>query len=207
MIPSSRFDADENVRVLWEDVERVFCRGSRLGGEGSRNTVLTVLLTAEHVAPFTLDRLAHEYELKDELDSAWAVRPMELVRENGERPPALRCGVGSAVPDRGLRARRTRHTGPAFHPRETLRQRARVRDHPRLVRRVVRGVAPELVLVSGYSVSASPPSSMTCIRCSSRRGLLASGKFDQYKRDIPYSTLAQRSKASSAACWARATPS
>ena len=30
-----------------------------------------------------LDRLAHEYSLKDELDSAWAVRPLELVRDRG----------------------------------------------------------------------------------------------------------------------------
>src|SRR6202011_1091242 len=29
------------------------------------------------------DRLAHEYGLKDELDAAWAVRPLELVRERG----------------------------------------------------------------------------------------------------------------------------
>ena len=31
----------------------------------------------------SLDRLAHEYGLKDELDEAWAVRPLELVREGG----------------------------------------------------------------------------------------------------------------------------
>ena len=58
--------------------------------------------------------------------------------------------------------------------------------------RVVRRGTPELVLVSGHSgVGKSsfvhelhevlvPP-----------RGLFASGKFDQYKRDIPYATLAQ----------------
>src|SRR5215472_14753169 len=31
----------------------------------------------------SLDRLAREFELKDELDGAWAVRPLELVREGG----------------------------------------------------------------------------------------------------------------------------
>ena len=58
--------------------------------------------------------------------------------------------------------------------------------------RVVADGKPELVLVSGYSglgkssvvnelhKSLVPP-----------RGLFASGKFDQYKRDIPYATLAQ----------------
>src|SRR5208283_359899 len=58
--------------------------------------------------------------------------------------------------------------------------------------RIVKSGAPELVLVSGYSgigkysavnelhKALVPP-----------RGLFASGKFDQYKRDIPYSTLVQ----------------
>jgi hypothetical protein len=32
-----------------------------------------------------LDRLAHEYGLKDELDAAWAARPLDLVREGGRR--------------------------------------------------------------------------------------------------------------------------
>ena len=30
-----------------------------------------------------LERLAHEYELRNELDGAWAVRPLEFVREDG----------------------------------------------------------------------------------------------------------------------------
>src|SRR5207244_8598095 len=33
--------------------------------------------------PAIVDRLAHEYALKDDLDGAWAVRPLELVRERG----------------------------------------------------------------------------------------------------------------------------
>jgi serine/threonine protein kinase len=45
--------------------------------------VLAVLPATEHPTPATLDRLAHEYGLKDELDAAWAVRPLELVRERG----------------------------------------------------------------------------------------------------------------------------
>jgi hypothetical protein len=53
--------------------------------------VLAVLLTAEHPPSFTVDRLAHEYELKDELDGAWAVRPLEFVRERGR--PMLVLGV------------------------------------------------------------------------------------------------------------------
>src|ERR1700747_3269310 len=79
MNPSIQFDAD----VLWEGGDRVFCRGHRLSADGDRDTVLAVLPAKEHPSPATLDRLAHEYDLKDELDAAWAVRPLELVRERG----------------------------------------------------------------------------------------------------------------------------
>jgi serine/threonine protein kinase len=48
-----------------------------------RLSVLLVFPAAEHPTPATLDRLAHEYGLKDELDGAWAVRPLELGRERG----------------------------------------------------------------------------------------------------------------------------
>ena len=69
------------LRFCREDGERVFCRGWRLGDDGNRNAVLVVLPAAEHPSPSSLYRLAHEYELKDELDGAWAVRPLEFVRE------------------------------------------------------------------------------------------------------------------------------
>ena len=84
MNPSSWFgaDGDSSLQVLWEDGERVFCRGWR-HADGDRTAVLAVLPAAEHPTPATLDRLAHEYGLKDELDGAWAVRPLELVRERG----------------------------------------------------------------------------------------------------------------------------
>jgi PAS domain S-box-containing protein len=68
---------------LWEDSERIFCRGWCTGADGNRRAVLAVLPAAEHPPPSSLDRLAHEYGLKDEVDGAWAVRPLELVRERG----------------------------------------------------------------------------------------------------------------------------
>src|SRR5882762_11020842 len=85
MMPSSPDGVypDRSSQVLWEDGERVFCRGWRLGDDGNRNAVLVVLPAAEHPSPSSLDRLAHEYELKDELDGAWAVRPLDLVRDGG----------------------------------------------------------------------------------------------------------------------------
>jgi PAS domain S-box-containing protein len=58
--------------------------------------------------------------------------------------------------------------------------------------RVVAGNRPELVLVSGYSgIGKSAVVNELHKPLVPPRGLFASGKFDQYKRDIPYATLAQ----------------
>ncbi|HEY3720048.1 MAG TPA: serine/threonine-protein kinase PknK, partial [Roseiarcus sp.] len=85
MLSSSWLGAggDCGFQVLWEDGERVFCRGQS-HAEGYPAAVLVVLPAAEHPTPATLDRLAYEYGLKDELDGAWAVRPLAFVRERGQ---------------------------------------------------------------------------------------------------------------------------
>jgi hypothetical protein len=58
--------------------------------------------------------------------------------------------------------------------------------------RVVAQGTPELVLVSGYSgVGKSSVVNELHKALVPPRGLFAAGKFDQYKRDIPYATLAQ----------------
>src|ERR1700677_709649 len=58
--------------------------------------------------------------------------------------------------------------------------------------RIVKGGAPELILVSGYSgIGKSSVVNELHKVLVPPRGLFASGKFDQYKRDIPYATLAQ----------------
>jgi PAS domain S-box-containing protein len=81
---SSRFASDRNgsLQVLWEDGERVFCRGKSRGDDTT--PVLAVLPATEHPAPAVLARLAHEFELRDELDAAWAARPLEFAREQGK---------------------------------------------------------------------------------------------------------------------------
>ncbi|MFM0062434.1 PAS domain S-box protein [Paraburkholderia aspalathi] len=59
-------------------------------------------------------------------------------------------------------------------------------------KRVVERGAPELVLVAGYSgIGKSSVVNELHPVLVPPRGLFATGKFDQYKRDIPYSTLAQ----------------
>src|SRR5262245_8961693 len=58
--------------------------------------------------------------------------------------------------------------------------------------RVVTTGRPELVLVSGYSgIGKSSVVNELHKPLVPPRGLFASGKFDQYKRDIPYATVAQ----------------
>jgi PAS domain S-box-containing protein len=58
--------------------------------------------------------------------------------------------------------------------------------------RVVAHGAPELVLVSGYSgIGKSSVVNELQKALVPSRGLFAAGKFDRYKRDIPYTTLAQ----------------
>src|ERR1700685_4742 len=74
---------DDSWQVLWEDGERIFCRGWRVVDDGSRSAALIVLPAVEQPSPAALDRLAHEYELRDALDAAWAARPLALGREGG----------------------------------------------------------------------------------------------------------------------------
>src|SRR5215472_2296368 len=85
MVPHSQNGAfpDGGSRVLWEDGERAFRRGWRLDDEGKRRAVLLVAPAVDHPSRSSLDRLTHEYELRDELDSACAVRPLDLIRDAG----------------------------------------------------------------------------------------------------------------------------
>jgi hypothetical protein len=87
--PSSRFASGRNsgFQVLWGDGERVSCRGKRHGDDTV--PVLALISANERPAPAVLARLAHEYELRDELDAAWAARPLEFVHEQGEDPKHL----------------------------------------------------------------------------------------------------------------------
>jgi PAS domain S-box-containing protein len=110
---SSRFGAhgDNRPQVLWEDGERVFCRGES-HADGNGMPMLAVLPAAEHPTPATLDRLAHEYGLREELDAAWAARPLELVRERGQTILVLEDPGGEPL---------ARFIGPPMEMRTFLR--------------------------------------------------------------------------------------
>src|SRR5215468_6100949 len=74
---------DGGSQILGEDGERIFRRTWRLDDSGGRRSVLIVQSAVDHPSRSSLDRLVHEYELKDQLDGAWAVRPLDLVHDAG----------------------------------------------------------------------------------------------------------------------------
>ncbi|GLR83378.1 hypothetical protein GCM10007857_00880 [Bradyrhizobium iriomotense] len=68
-------------QVLCDEEGILLCRTSREGIDGKRQVVLAVVPAAEHPTSQSLDRLTHEFALKDELDSGWAAKPLELVQD------------------------------------------------------------------------------------------------------------------------------
>ncbi|HEY0801701.1 MAG TPA: serine/threonine-protein kinase PknK, partial [Steroidobacteraceae bacterium] len=96
---SSRFSASgiAGLEVLSENGGLAFCRGSREGAGGRRRDVLILLPAFEPPALTTLDRLAHEYSFKDELESTWAVRPLELVQDRGRTVLVLEDSGGELL--------------------------------------------------------------------------------------------------------------
>ncbi|HTR14115.1 MAG TPA: AAA family ATPase [Roseiarcus sp.] len=73
----------KHLQVLWADSERALCRGRRADPGSAPVSVLLVFPVAERPPSDVLDRLAHEYELRGELEAAWCARPLELRREGG----------------------------------------------------------------------------------------------------------------------------
>src|SRR5262245_31986740 len=88
---------DGDSEVLWEDGERVLRRGRRLDDNGDQRAVLMVLPATDQPSRSSLDRLTHEYALKDELDPTWAVRPLELVRDAGRTMLVLEDAGGEPL--------------------------------------------------------------------------------------------------------------
>src|SRR5260370_40248116 len=56
---------------------------SRARQNEEQSTVLVVAPVSEYPALGSLARLEHEYSLRDELDSDWALRPLALTRRQG----------------------------------------------------------------------------------------------------------------------------
>jgi PAS domain S-box-containing protein len=65
---------------LREDGEIAVFRGRWPDDSGS---VLLLAAASEHPTPSSINRIKHAYSLRNELDSAWAVRPLELLNPHG----------------------------------------------------------------------------------------------------------------------------
>src|SRR5258707_6763585 len=91
MIELSRY-AFETLR---QDEEFAFCRGRK--NDGELPSILLVAPVSEHPVPAILERLEHEYSLRDELDSDLAARPLALIRREG-RPMLILEDAGGGEP-------------------------------------------------------------------------------------------------------------
>ncbi len=79
--------------MLWDDGELVLSRAVR----GERlPPLLTMAPVSSAPAPDTVARLEHAYALRNELDPAWAARPLALLRHDG-RPTLLIEDAGGEV--------------------------------------------------------------------------------------------------------------
>lgn len=72
---------ENSLQRVWNDGERVLYR-TRVAAAADRSCLM-VRAAAEQPLPASLQRFIHEFDFKDELESIWAVRPLELVRDGG----------------------------------------------------------------------------------------------------------------------------
>jgi C4-dicarboxylate-specific signal transduction histidine kinase len=68
--------SEDMLETLWQDEEFVLSRSVQKAG---LSPLLVVTPALAQPAPATLARLEHAYALRDELDAAWAARPLVLV--------------------------------------------------------------------------------------------------------------------------------
>src|SRR4051794_32605034 len=99
MKPTLRIGSDPegDLQILCRDGERIFCRGSRLAEDGTRGPALFALLASERPSPAAVDRLVHEHALREELDAAWAARPLALTEDEGRPVLALEDAGGELL--------------------------------------------------------------------------------------------------------------
>src|SRR3984885_13729578 len=75
---------NDSVEVLWRDSGRAFCKLWRNDTGGEKHAFISNPVGVEHPTLEGINRLRHEHGLKSYLDSAWALQPMELLRERGQ---------------------------------------------------------------------------------------------------------------------------
>ena len=88
------------LEVLWKDNEFNLYRGR---SKDDTSQILALLPVVEYPAPETLKRLEREYSLREELDPAWAARPIAFARHR-DRPALVLEDPGGVPLDRLLGA-------------------------------------------------------------------------------------------------------
>jgi len=78
--PFAPVPMETRMQTQWDDGERIFCRERRPGADGD-NPVLVVRPANRQPRPDCLERLAHEFSLRDELDASWCVHPLDWISE------------------------------------------------------------------------------------------------------------------------------
>src|SRR2546430_1018244 len=73
--------ANDSLEPVWDDGEFVVSRATHTNGRGP---MLVVTPALAQPVPTSLAQLEHAYALRDELDSSWAARPVELIRRRGQ---------------------------------------------------------------------------------------------------------------------------
>jgi PAS domain S-box-containing protein len=73
----------DSVEILWRDSDRAFCRLWRDDAEGHRHAFIPIPPDPGHPTLESIHRLTHEHELQRYLDTAWALRPLEVIRDRG----------------------------------------------------------------------------------------------------------------------------
>jgi len=85
-------DSEYLVEPLRTGAELTLYRGR---GRSDPTPILGVAVAVEQPSPRSLRRLEHEYALANELDAAWAARPLALTRHQGRAVLFLRTQEGS----------------------------------------------------------------------------------------------------------------
>ena len=150
---------DDSLEVLWRDAGRVFCRLWRDDAEGQTHAFIPINSGAAHPTLESVNRLTHEYELQRYLDSAWALRPLELVRERGQtmlvvdytggepldRLVRQPMEIGAVPPNRRGAVRRSRAAPRMWadsQGSQACQCARRLRNWPRSARRIWHRIAP-----------------------------------------------------------------
>jgi PAS domain S-box-containing protein len=89
------------LEVLWDDGERALSRDVLADNDEPPRNVLVLRLTSAIPQQASVHQLSNEYELKDHLESEWAARPLELIRER-DRPMLILEDPGGETLDRNI---------------------------------------------------------------------------------------------------------